>query len=280
MMNTIRRTATLVVIGLAVLGVSTLAGASSFNAGSTGIESSAFIDIEKFIAVDSGAWQDADFSPGPEVADGSFVEFRFVVTNLTADQFLIAINLTDSILDLSGCTVPSMLFPAQSFECVVGPLDCIQGQHSSTGTVTGLAFGDLYVDSDDANYYGLGGGEQPGVAGPGFWKKHPEEWPVGEITVGGMIYTRDEAIDLMSTPARGDKTYTMFRSLVAAMLNVMVGNDSSCIADVIVEADGWMALYPVGSNVRGKSDAWQENEWLHEVLDEYNNGLLCAPPRD
>lgn len=72
----------------------------------------------------------------------------------------------------------------------------------------------------------------------------------------------------------------MFRSLVAAMLNVMVGNDDGCIAEAIDAAEDRAAEYPPGSGVRGKDDAWQVNEWLHETLDEYNNGQLCAPPRD
>jgi len=42
-----------------------------------------------------------------------------------------------------------------------------------------------------------------------------------------------------------------------------------------------MEMYgPVGSGVRGKSDAWREGDPLYLMLDDYNNGLLCAPSRD
>jgi hypothetical protein len=73
----------------------------------------------------------------------------------------------------------------------------------------------------------------------------------------------------------------MFSSLVPAMLNVMVGNDDSCVASTIAAANAWMATYgPVGSNVPASSDAWAvEGEPLHSHLDAYNNGLLCAPHR-
>ena len=39
----------------------------------------------------------------------------------------------------------------------------------------------------------------------------------------------------------GDRTFTLFRALVSAKLNVLIGNDSSCIASTIAAADSWMA---------------------------------------
>jgi hypothetical protein len=69
--------------------------------------------------------------------------------------------------------------------------------------------------------------------------------------------------------------------LVSAKLNVMVGNDDSCIADTIAAADAWMAMYPVGSGVAASSPAWKQGEPLYEELDMYNNGKLdCAFHRD
>lgn len=122
--------------------------------------------------------------------------------------------------------------------------------------------------------------EPPGTGTPGYWKSHLDAWPVGEIMVGGPIYSHDEAIVLMESPVRGDKTLTMFNALVAAKLNVLAGNDDSCIADAIGDADQWMAEFPVGSGVRGNSEAWEFGEAIYEMLDEYNNGYLCAPSRD
>ena len=77
----------------------------------------------------------------------------------------------------------------------------------------------------------------PGTGTPGYWKNHLEAWPVNEITIGGVPYPMTTAIDYMKSPAKKDKTYTMFPALVAAMLNVLAGNDSSCISDIIVQAD-------------------------------------------
>lgn len=121
--------------------------------------------------------------------------------------------------------------------------------------------------------YGYGYGCAPHT--PGYWRNHPEAWPVDDITIGGISYTMEEAIALIFHPTKGDKTYNMFEHLVAAKLNVLMGCDSSCIAEVIEDADDWMAIHPVGSDVDGDSDAWDEGEPLLMMLDDYNNGFLC-----
>jgi len=118
----------------------------------------------------------------------------------------------------------------------------------------------------------------PGTGTPGYWKNHPLAWPVDTITVGGITYSKSDAITWLGRVGK-DKTTTMFSSLVPAMLNVMIGNDNSCIQSSINWANGWMALHPVGSNVAASSPAWVEAEPYHKQLDAYNNGLICAPHR-
>jgi hypothetical protein len=120
----------------------------------------------------------------------------------------------------------------------------------------------------------------PGTGTPGYWKNHPDAWPVQSITVGGVTYSKSTAIALLGKVGK-DKSITMFSSLVPAMLNVMIGNDSSCVATTIAAANDWMATYgPAGSNVKASSAAWAQGEPLHQQMDAYNNGLLCAPHRN
>lgn len=119
---------------------------------------------------------------------------------------------------------------------------------------------------------------QPGVAGPGYWKNHPEAWPVNEITMGGRTIPKRLAIALMSLPERGDKTKTVFRHLVAAKLNVLAGNDDACIAEAMEAADAWLARHPVCSGVRASSAAWKRIAPVVGRLEAYNDGELCAPP--
>jgi hypothetical protein len=119
----------------------------------------------------------------------------------------------------------------------------------------------------------------PGTGTPGYWKNHPDAWPVQNIIVGGVSYTKAQAIAWLGKVGK-DKTTTMFSSLVPAMLNVKIGNDGSCVNGAIAAGNAWMATYgPVGSNVAASSYAWSVGEPTHQMLDAYNNGLLCAPHR-
>jgi hypothetical protein len=120
---------------------------------------------------------------------------------------------------------------------------------------------------------------QPGTGTPGYWKNHPEAWPVASIKVGGITYTKAQAISWLGKVGK-DKSTTMFSSLVPAMLNLLIGNDGSCVNATIAAANQWMTANPVGSNVAGGSQAWANGEPLHVILDNYNNGRLCAPHRN
>lgn len=122
-------------------------------------------------------------------------------------------------------------------------------------------------------------GAVPGTGTIGYWKNHSEAWPVQQITIGGVTYSKAQAIGLMGTPSRGDKTIDLFKQLVAARLNALIGNPVGCISSTLSSADAWLVTYPVGSNVRSSSSAWNAGGPLHQKLDEYNNGQLCAPHR-
>lgn len=122
-----------------------------------------------------------------------------------------------------------------------------------------------------------------GVGTQGYWKNHLTAWPggaTGSITVGDVTRTNADANNLMSRPPKGDQTWSMYRQLVAAILNVKIGGCATCIQSVIDAANLWLKDHPVGSNVSGSSAAWTgSGEDIHDTLDAYNNGQLCAPHR-
>ena len=122
----------------------------------------------------------------------------------------------------------------------------------------------------------------PGTGTPGYWHKVDrwDHWGIDGVAIGGVWYTADEAVEIINMPVKGDKTLTMFPALVAAKLNVAIGNPSGCINWRIDKADEWMAAHPPESGVKANSDAWDVGERHYLRLDAYNNGYLCAPPRD
>ena len=118
------------------------------------------------------------------------------------------------------------------------------------------------------------------VRTPGFWKNHPDAWPVEVLTLGGVELMKPDIIVILNTPEKGDKSFTIFRALVAAKLNELSGANVSCIDDVMYMADKWLYFNAQGSNVKGSSIEWKNGELLYLELDDYNNGLLCAPACD
>jgi len=69
----------------------------------------------------------------------------------------------------------------------------------------------------------------------------------------------------------------MAKQLLAAKLNYWDGNDTSCIDDAIAQADAWLiSVGGIGVGIR----TWDGLDLVHDELDAYNNGLLCAPHRD
>jgi SdrD B-like domain len=169
---------------------------------------------------------------------------------------------------------------AQPSAANVGSDDTIDSDGQANGTTSAFSF--VKTGSDKVAYdfgFYTPSAQSLGTGTPGYWKNHPEAWP-DTITVGDMTYDRDTAIYWLKRVGK-DKTTTMFSSLVSAKLNVLMGNDSSCVDDVIAAADAWMKAYgPVGSGVTASSPEWGEGQPLHTTLDAYNNGRLCAPHRN
>jgi hypothetical protein len=151
------------------------------------------------------------------------------------------------------------------------------GMGNSVASVTLL---DGQAFNSDTDFGFSASAPQPGTGTPGYWKNHPEAWPVASLTIGGVVYSQAEALYWLENVNK-DKTTTMFSSLVSAKLNVLVGNDPSCVQSTIDAADDWMATNgPVGSGVHAASLAWKIGEPLHRLMDNYNNGMLCAPHRE
>ena len=98
------------------------------------------------------------------------------------------------------------------------------------------------------------------------------------IQLGCQTYTRAQAIAIMQHNSSQDKTYSLAQQLIAAKLNVACRNsNSSCVASAISAADSWLCAHPVGSGVTGGSSAWRQISATNTLLDNYNQGQLCAP---
>jgi hypothetical protein len=104
----------------------------------------------------------------------------------------------------------------------------------------------------------------------GYWKNHPQSWPVAQITIGGVVYTKTQAInDILKKANAKDATYMLAAQLVAAKLNVLVGGPVD-IQPTIDAADAFLVTHPIGSNPQGADRVYALD--LKDELDDYNNG--------
>ncbi|GIK40830.1 MAG: hypothetical protein BroJett011_46630 [Chloroflexota bacterium] len=113
----------------------------------------------------------------------------------------------------------------------------------------------------------------------GYWKSHPDAWPVKQITIGGVTYPQAEALAIFNIEPDGDATYILAHQLLAAKLNILNGADPSSVTNTVVEADDWLNEHPLGSNPSNPDR--EAGIKLSETLDKYNRGLIgpgrCAP---
>jgi hypothetical protein len=127
-----------------------------------------------------------------------------------------------------------------------------------------------------------------GTGTPGYWKNHPDAWPVDEVWIGGTKFTQAQAIAIIDGPVRGDKWITMFKAYVAAYLNVQNDNcmpmcDTYYGVVNLGTAHSWLDFNQTLRPVKARSDEWQysHGEIQYWCLDDYNNGLLDGiPSRD
>ena len=121
----------------------------------------------------------------------------------------------------------------------------------------------------------------PGVCvrGQGYWKNHPDQWPVTELQLGNVTYDQQQLLDILHQPVRGNGLVSLAHHLIAAKLNIAAGADPSCIEETIAEADaliGDLVVPPVGDGYLTPRDV----EAIKDILEDYNEGRLCAPSCD
>ena len=108
----------------------------------------------------------------------------------------------------------------------------------------------------------------------GFWKTHPDAWPAETIMIGGVTYTKEEALRVLSTPPKGgDATYILAHQLIASKLNVLNGADGTTVALTIIAADAWLSTHPLGTGGPKSTDR-ETGILLAGQLDAFNSGSI------
>jgi hypothetical protein len=107
---------------------------------------------------------------------------------------------------------------------------------------------------------------------PGYWKNHPDAWPVTSLTLGTVVYTKAQLIQILEEDVNGNGLISLAHQLIAAKLNIAQGADPTAAAAAIASADamiGSLVVPPIGSGYLDPSDT----SALTQTLDDYNNGV-------
>jgi len=130
---------------------------------------------------------------------------------------------------------------------------------------------------------------EPGDGGvcprtPGYWKNHPDAWPVESLVIGGVTYDMEELMNLLDnrTPegerASRDMLVKLAKFLVAAKLSLLSGAEPCDIGETVEEADEFLEDHPLGSRLSRSQKRLAEG--LKDELDAYLNSCDCDGDAD
>lgn len=111
----------------------------------------------------------------------------------------------------------------------------------------------------------------------GFWKTHPEAWPVTTLTLGTVSYSQADLLKILNQPVKGNGLVSLAHQLIAAKLNIANGASGTVINATIASADaaiGARVVPPIGTGSLTTSSVGG----LVTSLDQYNNGLAAGGP--
>jgi hypothetical protein len=107
----------------------------------------------------------------------------------------------------------------------------------------------------------------------GYWRTHPDAWPVISLTLGTVTYQASELMAMLENPARGNGLVILAHQLIAAKLNIANGADPSAAQQAVTDADnmiGALVVPPIGNGYLAPAQTGD----LTETLTEYNEGTI------
>ena len=107
----------------------------------------------------------------------------------------------------------------------------------------------------------------------GYWRTHPDAWPVTSLSIGTVTYQAAELIAILDNPAQGNGLVILVHQLIAAKLNIANGADPSAVQQAVTDADnmiGALVVPPIGNGYLAPGQTGD----LTETLTEYNEGTI------
>jgi hypothetical protein len=112
--------------------------------------------------------------------------------------------------------------------------------------------------------------------GQGYWKNHPDAWPVNMLTLGSQTYTKTELLRILNTPVGGDASLILAYQLIAAKLNIANGTNGTPVSSTIADADAVLSLFTGKLPYGVKPNTTNGQRMVHDAgtLESFNKGAL------
>ena len=224
----------------------------------------------------------------PVIVDVALTPSKFVPGCLPVQIDVTAVDREGDMIDY-GWAVTSVPpgVPADSYSLVGSGAQAtfvasVAGTYQITVTVTDVPHGlstslsfPLHVTTTDPTC----GGDLGCSYTQGYWKNHPDAWPVDSVLVGAETLTKAQALAVFDIPGANDATYPLAHQLIAAKLNMAAGAAGAGIAATVADADAFLTAHPVGSGV-SDGTLTGEASALTDALTAFNEGTLSVPHCD
>jgi hypothetical protein len=175
----------------------------------------------------------------------------------------------------NGVSIGGGLFPQFDVQPGFGPFTFLL---QATSALTTLEFDGRSAHSfdflDDVSVTAA-----PCPQSQGYWKTHPDAWPVDSLTLGSQTYTKTELLTILRTATKGDASLILAHQLIAAKLNIANGSgEPAPVPSTITDADSVLSGFSgkLPYNVKPSSPNGQAMVTDATTLDNYNNGLLTS----
>ena len=107
----------------------------------------------------------------------------------------------------------------------------------------------------------------------GYWKNHPNAWPVSSLVLGGRMYTKAQLLAILAQPVQGNGLVSLARQMIATRLNRANGAAELEVESALAMSDGLIgthAIPPVGGAFLDPGLTSPTTQ----VLDDFNNGII------
>jgi hypothetical protein len=107
----------------------------------------------------------------------------------------------------------------------------------------------------------------------GYWKNHPDVWPLQSLTLGAVSYNASQLLQILNRAAQGNGLVILAHQLIAAKLNIANGADPTAVQQTVIDADsviGGLIVPPIGNGYLSPG----QTSNLTDTLTRYNEGTI------